>query len=49
MKNGVYWDGSDVTGTLTARNAGGGNGCQIKRISMRLFKKNRKRSMCFAV
>lgn len=24
MKNGVYWDGSDVTGTLTARNAGGG-------------------------
>lgn len=27
-----YWNGEQVTDTLTARNAGGGNGCQINKI-----------------
>ena len=31
--NGCNWDGADTVGTLTARNAGGGNGCRIKRTS----------------
>lgn len=30
----MYWDGTQIAGTLTANNAGGGNECLTKRISM---------------